>query len=75
MSDHNLNLNKTMDVSGEASLKGNVNMNASLRADSDISISGNVSNFNNAVLYSEFGDITIDCNNVSFTGLICAVSL
>ncbi|MBR3448687.1 MAG: hypothetical protein IKH27_12885 [Oscillospiraceae bacterium] len=72
LSGHNLNLNKTMDVSGEASLRGNVNMNASLRADSDISISGNVSNFNNAVLYSEFGDITIDCKNVSFTGLIYA---
>ena len=72
LSGHNLNLNRTMDVSGEASLQGNVNMNASLRADSDISISGNVSNFNNAVLYSEFGDITIDCNNVSLTGLIYA---
>jgi hypothetical protein len=72
ISDHNVNLNRTYDVAGEASLKGNVNVNASIRADSDISISGNVSNFNNAVLYSEFGDISIDCKNVSFTGMIYA---
>ena len=72
VSAHNVNLNRTMDVAGEASVSGNVNMNASLRADSDICISGNVSNFNNSVLYSEFGDIVIDCNNVSLTGLIYA---
>ncbi|MBR5363600.1 MAG: tyrosine-protein phosphatase [Oscillospiraceae bacterium] len=72
LSDHNINLNTTYDVAGEACFKGNINMNASVRADADISISGNVSNFNNAVLYSEFGDISIDCNNVSMTGLIYA---
>ena len=72
ISDHNVNLNTTMDVAGEAYLNGNINMNASLRADSDICITGNVGNFNNAVLYSEFGDITIDTNNVSLTGLIYA---
>ncbi len=72
LSDHNINLNTTMDVAGEAFISGNVNMNASLRADSDISISGNVYNANNAVLYSEFGDIIIDSNNVSLTGLIYA---
>ena len=72
ISNHNVNLNTTYDVAGAVSLKGNLNMNASVRADADISISGNVSNFNNAVLYSEFGDVVIDCNNVSFTGLIYA---
>ena len=72
ISDHNVNLNTTYDVAGAVSLKGNLNMNASVRADADISISGNVSNFNNAVLYSEFGDVVIDCNNVSLTGLIYA---
>jgi hypothetical protein len=72
LSNHNLNLNQTMDVAGAASLSGNVNMNASLRADSDITISGNCGNFNNAVLYSEFGDIVIDSNNVSLSGLIYA---
>lgn len=72
LADHNINLNTTLDVAGEAAVRGNVNMNASLRADSDISISGNVSNFNNSVLYSEFGDVTIDCNNVSLSGMIYA---
>lgn len=72
IADHNVNLNTTYDVAGEAVFQGNLNMNASVRADSDISISGNNSNFNNAVLYSEFGDIEIDCNNVSLTGMIYA---
>ena len=72
ISDHNVNLNTTYDVAGEASFSGNLNMNASVRADSDISISGNVSNIHNAVIYSEFGDISIDCNNVSLTGMIYA---
>ena len=72
VSAHNVNLNQTMDVAGEVSVRGNANINASVRADSDILISGNVSNFNNAVLYSEFGNIEIDCNNVSLTGLIYA---
>lgn len=72
LSDWNVNLNNAMDVSGKADVQGNVNMNASLRADSDIRISGNVSNINNSVLFSEFGDITIDCSNVCLSGLIYA---
>jgi hypothetical protein len=70
--DWNVNLNGAMDVAGEANVQGNVNMNGSLRADSDINISGNVSNINNSVIFSEFGDITIDCSNVCLTGLIYA---
>ncbi len=72
ISDHNINLNKALDVSGEASLTGNVNLNGKIKADSDIHISGNCSNANNTVLYSEFGDIIIDSNNVSLTGIIYA---
>ena len=72
LSKNNLNLNQSMDVSGEAYLNGNVNLNASIKADSDIYIDGNVANCNNAVLYSEFGDIVIDTNNLNLTGLIYA---
>ena len=72
VSDWNVNLNNIMDISGTASVQGNVNMNGSMRADSDIHISGNVANVNNAVIYSEFGDVTIDCSNVSLSGMIYA---
>jgi len=68
----NINLNTTMDVAGEAMVCGNVNMKGAIRADSDINISGSVGNFNNAVLYSEFGDITLDAYCVNFSGLIYA---
>ena len=68
----NINLNTTMDIAGEANVCGNVNMNSAIRADADINFSGSVGNFNNAVLYSEFGDITLDAYCVNFSGLIYA---
>lgn len=72
LSKSNINLNKPLDVIGDASLSGNVNLSSGIKADEDISISGNVSNLNCPVLYSEFGDITIDCNNVNLNGIVYA---
>lgn len=72
LNDHNVNFNTTTDVTGEASISGNLNMNAALRADSDITISGNCSNINNSVIFSEFGDILIDGNNINLSGIIYA---
>lgn len=68
----NVNMNSALDVAGTASLNGNINMNASIKADDDINISGNVSNINNSVIFSEFGDVIIDSNNVSLSGMIYA---
>ena len=61
-----------MDISWNATLNGNSNINAAIKADGDISILGEVSNSNNAVLYSEFGDVIINTDNVNFSGLIYA---
>lgn len=72
MQKSNVNVNKALDICGEAAFKGNVNISAAIKAESDINISGNVSNINGNVLYSEFGDIIIDCNNVNLSGLIYA---
>lgn len=72
LSKSNINLNKPLDVIGDASLNGNLNLSAPIKADADINISGNVSNVNSPVLYSEFGDITIDCNNVNLNGIVYA---
>lgn len=68
----NINVNVPMDISGNATLNGNSNINAAIKADGDISILGGVTNSNNAVLYSEFGDVIIDTDNVNFSGLIYA---
>ncbi len=72
VSDHNVNMHTTMDVTGEASISGNINMSSSIKADDDININGNVCNINNSVIYSEFGDVIIDSNNVNLTGMIYA---
>ena len=68
----NINVNVPMDISGNATLNGNSNINAAIKADGDISILGEVINSNSAVLYSEFGDVIIDTDNVNFSGLIYA---
>jgi len=68
----NVNVNRAMDVAGDASISGNVNISAAIKADGDISIGGNVSNANNSVLYSEFGDVYINSNNVNLNGIIYA---
>lgn len=72
ISDWNINLNNPVDADGNVSLNGNVNINSAIKAGEDIHISGNVSNANNTVLYSEFGDIVIDSNNVNLTGIVYA---
>ena len=72
ISDNNVNINTSLDVAGDASINGNINMHSSIKADEDINISGNVCNINNSVIYSEFGDIVIDSNNVNLNGLIYA---
>ncbi len=72
ISDNNVNINTSLDVAGDASINGNINMHSSIKADEDINISGNVCNINNSVIYSEFGDVVIDSDNVNLNGLIYA---
>ncbi len=72
LSKSNVNVNAPLDVTGDAAIKGNSNISAAIKAENDIDISGNVSNVNNSVLYSQFGDIIIDCNNVNLSGIIYA---
>lgn len=70
--DQNVNINAPLDVIGNASINGNLNMNSFIMADEDITVSGNVSNINNSVIYSEFGDIIINSDNVNLTGIVYA---
>lgn len=72
ISSPNVVVNSPLDVIGDASFDGNVNITSSVKADNDIHISGNVNNTHNAVIYSEFGDIIINSNNVNLNGIIYA---
>lgn len=72
ISDTNVFIGAPVDVAGDVVLNGNVNMASSLKADYDITITGNVNNTSNAVLFSEYGDITLNSDNVNFSGIIYA---
>ncbi|MGN1084306.1 MAG: polymorphic toxin type 44 domain-containing protein [Lachnospiraceae bacterium] len=68
----NCNISNPTVVQGTMEVKGNVNLNASVKVSEDITIEADSLNANNAVLYSENGDIFISGNNVNFTGLLYA---
>lgn len=68
----NVNVNAPLCANGTASLEGNINLNSAVKAGDDISVKGNVMNASNAVFYSAYGDISIDCNNVNLGGIIYA---
>lgn len=68
----NININNPLNADKNVALDGNTNINSAIKAIEDIHISGNVSNANNTVLYSEFGDIVIDSSNVNLTGIVYA---
>ena len=68
----NISINNPIDVDGVIDLTGNINLNSGIKAADDVTINGEVKNSNNAVICSETGDINIETNNVSFSGLIYA---
>ncbi len=57
---------------GETTLTGNININTALKALEDINLYGEVKNTNDSVLFSKYGDITIDSQNVNISGLVYA---
>ena len=68
----NIHIRIPTEVQGEASLLGNIDLSTAFKALDDISFSGNVANANNAVIFSQYGDIVIDSQNVNLNGLIYA---
>lgn len=72
LSEPDIQLDTPTKVRGETELTGNVRLDAALESMGDIRIKGEVENANNSVLCSKYGDIRIDGENVSFTGLIYA---
>lgn len=68
----NTNINTPTEVKGNATLTGNININTALKAFEDVYINGEVMNTNNSMIFSKYGDITIDSHNVNLSGLVYA---
>lgn len=68
----NIDISTPLSVDGVTTMQGNVTIEAGVKSKDDIYISGDVKNSYSTVVYSQYGDINIDCNNVSLNGLIYA---
>lgn len=68
----NININVPTEVQGEATLTGNININNALKALEDVNLYGEVKNTNDSVIFSKYGDIVIESQNVNLNGLVYA---
>lgn len=68
----NININAPTEVQGEATLTGNININNALKALENVNLYGEVKNTNDSVIFSKYGDVVIDSQNVNLNGLIYA---
>ena len=68
----NINISSPLSVEGITTIQGNISIQAGVKSKDDIYILGDVQNTSDTVIYSQYGDINIDCNNVSLNGLIYA---
>ena len=68
----NININVPTEVQGETILTGNININNALKALEDVKLYGEVKNTNDSVIFSKYGDIIIDSQNVNLNGLVYA---
>jgi hypothetical protein len=68
----NININVPTEVHGEATLTGNININNALKALEDVNLYGDVKNTNDSVIFSKYGDIVIESQNVNLNGLVYA---
>lgn len=68
----NININVPTEVQGETNLTGNININNALKSLEDINLYGEVKNTNESLIFSKYGDIIIDSQNVNLNGLVYA---
>lgn len=68
----NININIPTEIIGEATLIGNININSALKALENVNLYGEVKNTNDSVIFSKYGDIIIDSQNVNLNGLVYA---
>lgn len=68
----NININNPVEVEGNATLTGNININSALKAFENVELYGEVKNTNDSLIYSQYGDIIIESQNVNLNGLVYA---
>lgn len=68
----NININVPTEVQGEATLTGNININNAVKALENVNLYGEVKNTNDSVIFSKYGDIVIESQNVNLNGLVYA---
>ncbi len=72
MTETNLNISKSLYSEDSVHAYGNINLNAAVGAAESISLEGDSLNANNAVIYSEAGNIGFKFFNTNITGLVYA---
>ncbi|MCR4937851.1 MAG: hypothetical protein K5987_06835 [Lachnospiraceae bacterium] len=73
INDVNIEIEKATQVDGNLNLNGNVCVKKSIETYNDFYVSGDVKNTSDkSVIYSEYGNIDIECLNVNLNGLIYA---
>ncbi|MBP3325226.1 MAG: hypothetical protein J6L77_02250, partial [Coprococcus sp.] len=65
LKEQNINITTPMQVSGAVSLEGNINLSTAMKALERITISGEVKNTGDSIIFSKYGDITINTTNVN----------
>lgn len=68
----NININNPVEVEGDATLTGNININSALKALENVELYGEVKNTNDSLIFSKYGDIIIESQNVNLNGLVYA---
>lgn len=68
----NININNHVEVEGDATLTGNININSALKALENVELYGEVKNTNDSLIFSKYGDIIIESQNVNLNGLVYA---
>lgn len=67
-----INIDTPMVISGETSLTGEINVDSALKSLEDVTLKGDVKNKNNSLIFSKYGDISIEYEQLNLNGLIYA---
>ncbi|MGN0316488.1 MAG: VWA domain-containing protein [Lachnospira sp.] len=64
------NINEAVKIENKLELDCGLNLNGALETKGDLTVNGSAFNANNALIASETGNVTLKCDNISFSGLI-----
>jgi hypothetical protein len=68
----NINIDTPAEILGSLNLDGNISLNTGVKALGSIALKGEVKNSGTAMVFSKYGDVTLEGTNISIDGLIYA---